>query len=53
MSLEKIKKPALLSVPAERELKKPPMKFKNRNSMDAKLSTINAQVSMDDLYVVN
>lgn len=29
------------------------MKFKNKNSMEATLSTINAQVSMDDLYVVN
>ena len=34
------------------ERKKPKMKFKTKSSLEAKMSPIQAQVSMDDLYVV-
>ena len=34
------------------ERKKPVMKFKTKSHLEASLSPIQAQVSMDDLYVV-
>ena len=33
-------------------VKKPVVKFKNKNSLEVKMTPIQAQVSMDDLYVM-